>query len=620
MVTENSARLTRGIKLGVFEKITADMVDQKHVIPGARNEYGVPSEIFSTLIGFSTKSFPAGKAQPSTFADFWDVAKFPGKRTLQDDPATVIESALIADGVAPGDVYKVLSTPAGIDRAMKQIEKIKPHVAMWWKNGAEPVNALGTGEVVMALGWNGRFQAGIDSGLPIQMGWGNTVAQVGYFVLVKGRAAPRRGAQADELHDPAEESGRVQQVHRLRPDHRSGVPADRRSAQTPPAVDARTHEERAVPRLGILGEERPGHRRALQPDPRPLTQSKELPRRRPARQIRDMTMAHLAPDLPPSSLAARRRFSPALLAALPLLVFLLCFFVGPIAGLLKQGFVSDGTLSLANYRHLIDTPIYRIVLGNTFTIAFFVTLSCIVMSYPLAYLMATVSQNVSRLLFFAVLLPFWASALVRTSAWIALLGTNGPLNTLLTHIGVLDQPMAFLYNFTGVMIGMTHVLMPFVVLPLYASFRAMDNTLVQAAQSLGAGSVGIFNNVVLPLTSPGVVAGGIIVFMNAVGYYITPSLMGGPAQRMVAELISYNISEELNWGLAAALAGVLLVTVLASLWTFNRLFGLDRLISGSAAKAPARRRRGERRAAGCRWGSASPAPSSCCCRSSSSFR
>jgi putative spermidine/putrescine transport system substrate-binding protein len=190
VVTENGARLTRGIKLGVFEKITPEMVDQQHVIPGARNAYGVPSEIFSTNVGFSTKAFPAGKPQPANFADFWDVVKFPGKRTLQDDPATVIEAALIADGVAPADVYKVLATPAGLDRAMKQIEKIKPHVAMWWKNGAEPVNALGSGEVVMALGWNGRFQAGIDSGLPIQMGWGNAVAQVGYFALVKG--APNR--------------------------------------------------------------------------------------------------------------------------------------------------------------------------------------------------------------------------------------------------------------------------------------------------------------------------------------------------------------------------------------------------------------------------------------------
>lgn len=186
VVTENSSRLVRGIKLGVFEKITPEMVNQEHVIPGARNDYGVPSEIFSTLVGYSASAFPDGKPQPKTFADFWDVAKFPGKRTLQDEPATVIEAALIADGVKPEDVYKTLNTPEGVDRAMGQIEKIKPYVAKWWKNGAEPVQALASGEVVMALGWNGRFQSGIDSGVPIKMSWDDSVAQVGYFALVKG--------------------------------------------------------------------------------------------------------------------------------------------------------------------------------------------------------------------------------------------------------------------------------------------------------------------------------------------------------------------------------------------------------------------------------------------------
>ena len=301
-----------------------------------------------------------------------------------------------------------------------------------------------------------------------------------------------------------------------------------------------------------------------------------------------MTTSTDALPLPVASVrpaAASRRGRVAALAALPLLLFLLLFFAGPIAGLLGNGFKGeDGGLTLDHYRHLLDTPIYRIVLVNTFTIAAAVTVACVVLSYPLAYLMATVSPTVARVVFFAVLLPFWSSALVRTSAWIALLGKNGPLNTLLTTVGILDQPMAFLYNFTGVMVGMTHVLMPFVVLPLYASFRSLDGSLVQAAQGLGAGSAGIFSRVILPLTSPGAVAGGIIVFMNAVGYYITPSLMGGPAQRMAAELISHNITEELNWGLASALAGVLLATVLLSLWLFNRLFGLNSLISASSGK------------------------------------
>lgn len=280
----------------------------------------------------------------------------------------------------------------------------------------------------------------------------------------------------------------------------------------------------------------------------------------------------------------KRRFSRLVLLALPLLVFLALFFIWPILGLLKQGFYSQGALSAENYLRLLNVPLYRVVLQNTFIIAATVTVSCVIVSYPLAYLMASVKPALSKLLFFAVLLPFWSSALVRTSAWIALLQQNGPLNTLLVTTRLIDQPIAFLYNFTGVLIGMTHVLMPFVVLPLYSSFRSLDNALIQAAQSLGAGSIGIFTRVILPLTRPGVVAGAIIVFMNAIGYYITPSLMGGPAQRMIAELISHNISDELNWGIAAALAGVLLVATLFSLWLFNRLFGLDKLMSAKGGK------------------------------------
>ncbi len=302
--------------------------------------------------------------------------------------------------------------------------------------------------------------------------------------------------------------------------------------------------------------------------------------------------------IPPTSIAPvdhRRRFSRMTLLVLPLLLFLALFFIWPIMGLLKQGFYVQGLLSPDNYLHLLNIPIYRIVLQNTFVIACVVTVSCIVMSYPLAYLMASVKPAMAKLLFFAVLLPFWSSALVRTSAWIALLQQNGPLNKLLMTLSLVDHPVAFLYNFTGVLIGMTHVLMPFVVLPLYSSFRSMDSSLVQAAQSLGADSIGIFTKVILPLTRPGMVAGSIMVFMNAVGYYITPSLMGGPAQRMIAELISHNITDELNWGIAAALAGVLLVTTLFALWLFNRLFGLDKIMgspSGKGSQAVIARRTG----------------------------
>lgn len=273
-----------------------------------------------------------------------------------------------------------------------------------------------------------------------------------------------------------------------------------------------------------------------------------------------------------------------LCAVLPLILILLLFFVLPMIGFMQEGFYYNGELSLANFSHLFNAPIYKIVIKNTFTIATCVTVLCIIVSYPLAYLMATIPARYTKILFFVILLPFWSSALVRTSAWIALLGKNGPLNVFLTTVGFTDQPITFLYNFTGVMIGMTHVLMPFVVLPLYASFKALDSTLIQAAQSMGAGSPDIFQYIIRPLTSPGMIAGAIIVFMNAVGYYITPSLMGGPAEKMIAELISYNISQELNWGLAAALALVLLLAVLLLLALFNHIFGLDKFVGNSDSK------------------------------------
>lgn len=198
VVTAGGGGLMRGVAQGLFEPITAEMVDQHDVLDGARNDYGVPSEIFSTLIGFSTKAFPAGGPQPRTFADFFDVGKFPGKRTLPDKPETVLEAALLADGVPAAAVYPTLSTEAGMKRALDKIAALKPNVAVWWSSGAQPVQVLGAGDAVMALGWNGRFQAGIDSSLPIAMSWDQQIPQVGYFMIPKG--APNKASAVKFLN------------------------------------------------------------------------------------------------------------------------------------------------------------------------------------------------------------------------------------------------------------------------------------------------------------------------------------------------------------------------------------------------------------------------------------
>jgi len=192
VVTAGGGTLMQGVKQGLFEKLTG-AVDESHAFPSARNDYGAPSEIFSTLIGFSTQAFPVGGKQPKTFADFWDVKTFPGKRAMPNNPDTVLEAALLADGVPADKVYSTLSTPAGLQRAIDKVKALKPDIAIWWANGAQPVQALASGSVTLALGWNGRFQAGIDQNLPIAMAWDESIAQVGYFMIVKG--APHK-AQA----------------------------------------------------------------------------------------------------------------------------------------------------------------------------------------------------------------------------------------------------------------------------------------------------------------------------------------------------------------------------------------------------------------------------------------
>jgi putative spermidine/putrescine transport system substrate-binding protein len=184
VVTAGGGGLMQGVKLGLFENLSGQ-VDESNAFPAARSDFGAPSEIFSTLIGFSTQAFPAGGKQPRSFADFWDVKTFPGKRAMPANPDTVLEAALLADGVPANQVYATLSTPSGLRHAIDKVKALKPDVAIWWSNGAQPVQALGNGNVTMALGWNGRFQAGIDQGLPIGMAWGQSVAQVGYFMVVK---------------------------------------------------------------------------------------------------------------------------------------------------------------------------------------------------------------------------------------------------------------------------------------------------------------------------------------------------------------------------------------------------------------------------------------------------
>lgn len=244
---------------------------------------------------------------------------------------------------------------------------------------------------------------------------------------------------------------------------------------------------------------------------------------------------------------------------LPALLIVGVLFAYPVSWLLLLS-VTDPEPGLQNFRKLIETSIYFKALWNTVIISGSVTLLCVLLGYPIAYAMAHAGEQRRRLLIFVVLVPFWSSILVRTFAWMVLLQQKGLINkTLVEYLGVIETPLTLIYNRTGVLIGMSHILLPFMILPLYAVLSRIEPNLSQAAAGLGAPPVRNFLRVYLPLSLPGLLAGSVLVFVMGLGYYITPALLGGPGDAMIAQLIEMQIADFGNWGLAGALAVVLLL-------------------------------------------------------------
>lgn len=227
-----------------------------------------------------------------------------------------------------------------------------------------------------------------------------------------------------------------------------------------------------------------------------------------------------------------------------------------------------------------DRAIYLDILGRTFWISFLVTVACLVIGYPLAYTLASLPERTANLLLILVLLPFWTSLLVRSAAWIVLLQREGPLNGLLQWLGLVQEPVQLVFNRPGVLIAMTHVLLPFMVLPLYSVMRNIHPSYVRAAVSLGATPFVAFRRIFLPLSMPGIAAGSLLVFILAIGYYITPALVGGASDQMISYFIAFFTLQTINWGMAAALGTILLVTTLALYALFARVVGIDRLRFG----------------------------------------
>ena len=222
------------------------------------------------------------------------------------------------------------------------------------------------------------------------------------------------------------------------------------------------------------------------------------------------------------------------------------------------------------------------VFWRTLRLSFTITFLTIILGYPIAYLLSTVKTKTSNMLIILVLLPFWTSLLVRTSSWIALLQKEGVINDILVGIGLLsdDNRLAMIHNETGTIIAMTHILLPFMVLPLFSVMKTIPPSWVRAARSMGATPFTAFVRVYLPNTIAGIGAGGILVFILAIGYYITPALVGGTKGTLISNFIAYHISTSLNWGLAAALGSILLLIVLALYILYDKVVGINNMKLG----------------------------------------
>lgn len=245
---------------------------------------------------------------------------------------------------------------------------------------------------------------------------------------------------------------------------------------------------------------------------------------------------------------------------------------------LDMRYAQDGSIERQPEYQRIYVQLY----WRTLWVSAFITGMTVLLGFPVAYLLANLPMRISNLLMILVLLPFWTSLLVRTSSWIVILQSQGVLNDILVVLGFIDDDdrPRMIYNMIGTIVGMTHILLPFMILPLYSVMKGIPPSYVRAARSLGANPVVAFFRVYLPQTVAGIGAGGILVFILSIGYYITPALIGGSSGQLISNFIAYHMQSSLNWSLAAALGGILLVAVLILYYFFNKLIGVDKMKLG----------------------------------------
>ncbi len=260
--------------------------------------------------------------------------------------------------------------------------------------------------------------------------------------------------------------------------------------------------------------------------------------------------------------------------AVPLLVLLTLAFLVPMFLIIVRSVTDPVDVGLGNYVTFFTNEADMRVLGNTFYIAVICTVACLAVGYPYAYLMAIVPQRVAGIMLVFVLVPFWSSLLVRTFAWEVILRDTGIINTLLLNLKVITEPLPLIRNTFAVILGMSQILLPFMVLPLYSVMQRIDPELTRAAANLGAGPFAAFRRVFVPLSFPGVTAGCLLVFVLALGFYITPTILGSARETMISRFIADQVQVRVNWGLASAMAVILMVLTFVVLAVASRFVKL----------------------------------------------
>jgi ABC-type spermidine/putrescine transport system permease subunit I len=289
-----------------------------------------------------------------------------------------------------------------------------------------------------------------------------------------------------------------------------------------------------------------------------------------------------APTAPDRAFRFDWRSASGLLLLLPTLLLLLAIFILPLAAVLAQSF-TDPQPGFANYAALWQSRAFRNILINTFEIAAWTTAICLLVGYPFSYQLARLPKRWAQLLLGLCLIPFFTAILARLYAWTIILGDAGIINSFLIEWGVIQHPLSLLFNRLGVIIGMVHVMLPYMVIVLYSAMAGIDRSLVDAASSLGASPFEGFRRVFLPLSMPGTYAGTLLVFIISLGFFVTPAVLGGGRDVTIATFVRQEIGV-LDWGAATAMSMVLLLVTVGLFLVLDRIFGTERLLVGGLRK------------------------------------